>query len=94
MDQGVPIKSACRSFPPLPIFLMTQSKTIIIDCDPGIDDAVALLLAFASPEDLTIKAVTTVAGNVPLHRTEANARRIQILQGAVTCRFMPVARGH
>lgn len=60
---------------------MTQRETIIIDCDPGIDDAVALLLAFASPEELDIKAVTTVAGNVPLHRTEANARRIRDLAG-------------
>lgn len=60
---------------------MTQRETIIIDCDPGIDDAVALLLAFASPEELDIKAVTTVAGNVPLHRTEANALRIRDLAG-------------
>lgn len=60
---------------------MTKRETIIIDCDPGIDDAVALLLAFASPEELDIKAVTTVAGNVPLHRTEANARRIRDLAG-------------
>ncbi|MEP3115700.1 nucleoside hydrolase [Nisaea sp.] len=60
---------------------MTQRETIIIDCDPGIDDAVALLLAFASPEEFDIKAVTTVAGNVPLQRTEANARRIRDLAG-------------
>lgn len=60
---------------------MTKRETIIIDCDPGIDDAVALLLAFASPDELDIKAVTTVAGNVPLHRTEANARRIRDLAG-------------
>ncbi|WP_323794901.1 nucleoside hydrolase [Nisaea sp.] len=60
---------------------MTQRETIIIDCDPGIDDAVALLLAFASPEELDIKAVTTVAGNVPLNRTEANALRIRDLAG-------------
>ena len=60
---------------------MIKRETIIIDCDPGIDDAVALLLAFASPEELDIKAVTTVAGNVPLHRTEANARRIRDLAG-------------
>lgn len=60
---------------------MTQRETIIIDCDPGIDDAVALLLAFASPDEIDLKAVTTVAGNVPLHRTEANARRIRDLAG-------------
>lgn len=51
---------------------MTQ---IVIDCDPGQDDAVALMLALASP-DLEVLAVTTVAGNVPLERTSANALRI------------------
>ncbi|WP_193182306.1 nucleoside hydrolase [Nisaea sediminum] len=60
---------------------MTQRDSIIIDCDPGIDDAVALLLAFASPDEIDLKAITTVAGNVPLHRTEANARRIRDLAG-------------
>ncbi|MBO6560782.1 MAG: nucleoside hydrolase [Nisaea sp.] len=60
---------------------MTKRDSIIIDCDPGIDDAVALLLAFASPEEIDVKAITTVAGNVPLHRTEANARRIRDLAG-------------
>lgn len=48
---------------------------IIIDCDPGVDDAIALLLAFASPE-LNICGITTVAGNVPLTLTQANARKI------------------
>jgi len=38
---------------------------IIIDTDPGQDDAVALLLALASPADLEVVATTTVAGNVP-----------------------------
>ena len=50
-------------------------RTIIIDCDPGLDDAVALLLAVASPE-LEIEAVTVVAGNVALDRTAMNARAI------------------
>lgn len=45
---------------------------IIIDCDPGIDDAVALLLALASPE-LDIRAITTVAGNVGGDLTARNA---------------------
>ncbi len=57
-----------------------DSKPLIIDCDPGKDDAVALLLAFASPE-LDLKAITTVAGNVPLAKTAANARRICELGG-------------
>jgi purine nucleosidase len=57
-----------------------DSKPLIIDCDPGKDDAVALLLAFASPE-LDLLAITTVAGNVPLKVTAANARRICELGG-------------
>lgn len=50
-------------------------KKIVIDCDPGVDDAIALLLAFASPE-LNVLGVTTVAGNIPLSLTQKNARRI------------------
>ncbi len=56
------------------------ARPIIIDCDPGQDDAVALLLAFASPE-IEVVAVTTVAGNVPLELTASNARRICELAG-------------
>lgn len=48
---------------------------VIIDCDPGVDDAIALLLALGSPE-LTLLGITTVAGNVPLSLTTENARRI------------------
>ncbi|HJS30636.1 MAG TPA: nucleoside hydrolase [Alphaproteobacteria bacterium] len=55
---------------------MSEARAIAIDCDPGHDDAVALLLALAAPERLDIRAVTTVAGNVPLDRTERNARAI------------------
>ena len=54
---------------------------IIIDCDPGQDDAVALLLALGSPEEIELLAVTTVAGNVPLPRTSRNAQRILTLAG-------------
>ncbi|HCN94471.1 MAG TPA: nucleoside hydrolase, partial [Hyphomonas sp.] len=46
---------------------------LIIDCDPGVDDAVMLMMALAS-SDLDIRAITTVAGNVPLHLTSRNAR--------------------
>ncbi len=56
-------------------------RRIIIDCDPGQDDAVALLMALASPEALDVAAVTTVAGNVPLARITDNARRIVELAG-------------
>ena len=49
-------------------------RKIIIDTDPGQDDAVAILLALASPEDVEILGITAVAGNVPLPLTEKNAR--------------------
>jgi purine nucleosidase len=48
--------------------------TIIIDCDPGQDDAVNLFFAMSSPDELDILGITTVAGNVPLALTEINAR--------------------
>ena len=52
---------------------------LIIDCDPGQDDAVALLMAFASPEAFDLLGVTTVGGNVPIDRTSVNARAIREL---------------
>lgn len=45
-----------------------------MDCDPGQDDAIGLLLAMSSPDELEILGITTVAGNVPLELTERNAR--------------------
>lgn len=62
---------------------------LIIDCDPGVDDAIALLLAFASPE-LNVLGITTVAGNVPLHHTSVNARKICEL---ANCLDVPVFAG-
>jgi purine nucleosidase len=56
-------------------------RPIIIDCDPGQDDALAILLALASPEELEVLAVTAVAGNVPLALTAVNARKIVELAG-------------
>jgi inosine-uridine nucleoside N-ribohydrolase len=50
-------------------------QRILIDCDPGHDDAIALLLALASPE-VELLGVTTVAGNQTLERTTANAIRV------------------
>jgi purine nucleosidase len=50
-------------------------RRVIVDCDPGVDDAIALLMAIASPE-LEILGITTVAGNVPLALTQKNARKI------------------
>ena len=56
-------------------------RKIIIDTDPGQDDAVAILLALASPLDLTVLGITAVAGNVPLALTARNARIICELAG-------------
>ena len=55
--------------------------TIIIDCDPGQDDAVALFLAMSSPDELEILGITTVAGNVPLMLTQRNARMMCDIAG-------------
>ena len=52
-----------------------MAERIILDCDPGHDDAIALLLALASPE-IELLGVTTVAGNQTLEKTTANAIRI------------------
>ncbi len=56
-------------------------KSVILDCDPGQDDAVAILLALASKNEIDLLGITTVAGNVPLALTESNARRICELAG-------------
>jgi purine nucleosidase len=57
------------------------TRKIIIDCDPGQDDAVALLLAMASPDELDLLGITTVAGNVPLEPTQRNARMMCDIAG-------------
>ena len=54
---------------------------IIIDCDPGVDDALALLLALASGDELDLLGVTAVGGNVTLAKTQYNAQRILALAG-------------
>ena len=56
-------------------------RKIIIDTDPGQDDAVAILLALASPKELEVLGITAVAGNVPLALTERNARIVCELAG-------------
>lgn len=68
---------------------MTHRK-IIIDTDPGQDDAVAILLALASPEELDVLGITCVAGNVPLELTAKNARIVCELAGKSD---MPVFAG-
>ncbi|MDH1654999.1 nucleoside hydrolase [Pseudomonas mosselii] len=67
--QGVVLMSALAA-----TAVMAAPRDLIIDTDPGADDVVALLLAMASPEELKIRAITTVAGNVRLEKTSRNAR--------------------
>ena len=65
------------------------TSRVIIDTDPGVDDALALLLAMRSPE-LKIEAITAVAGNVPLELTLPNALRMVEISGRTD---IPVAAG-
>ena len=67
----------------------TPAIPVILDCDPGHDDAIALLLAVQSPR-IDLRAVTTVFGNCSLEDATRNALRILTLAGATTT---PVARG-
>jgi inosine-uridine nucleoside N-ribohydrolase len=66
-----------------------QPIPLILDCDPGHDDALAIVVALARPE-LRLLAVTTVAGNAPLDATTTNALRVLTLAGRVD---VPVAAG-
>jgi inosine-uridine nucleoside N-ribohydrolase len=66
-----------------------SATKILLDCDPGHDDAIALLLALASPE-LELLGVTTVAGNQTLDKTTANAIRLLEFAGRTE---IPVAAG-
>lgn len=60
---------------------MAEPRKIIIDTDPGQDDAAAIMLALGSPEELDVLGITTVAGNVPLSLTSRNARVVCELCG-------------
>ena len=66
-----------------------MSRRIILDCDPGHDDAMAILLAHGTPE-VTLSAITTVAGNHTLELTTLNALRVCTLAGISD---VPVAAG-
>ena len=68
---------------------MRMSTTIILDCDPGIDDALAIAFAAGHPE-LEIAGITTVAGNVELAKTTANALAVASFVGAAS---VPVTAG-
>jgi inosine-uridine nucleoside N-ribohydrolase len=67
----------------------SAAHRVIIDTDPGVDDALAVLLAFRSPE-LKVEALTPVAGNVPLEFTLPNALRLVEIAGRTD---VPVAAG-
>ncbi len=58
-----------------------SARKIIIDTDPGQDDAVAILLALASPDEINVMGITAVAGNVPLPLTQKNALIVCELAG-------------
>ena len=66
-----------------------MSIPVIIDCDPGHDDALALWFAAGHPS-LDVRAVTTVGGNVPLEHTSRNARVVLSVAGVTD---IPVAAG-
>lgn len=65
-------------------------RNIIIDCDPGIDDALALILALSN-SDLNILGIVTVAGNLPIQTTTHNVLRILTLMDRLD---VPVISGY
>jgi purine nucleosidase len=67
-----------------------MTMEIILDCDPGVDDAVALMLAFKSPDQLNLLGVTSVAGNVGIDNTTRNACLLRQVAGRED---VPVYRG-
>ncbi len=68
-----------------------MSTPIILDCDPGIDDALAIAFAAASPE-IDLVGLTTVAGNVGLAKTTANALAVASFVGATDVPVTPGSR--
>ncbi len=67
-----------------------MKRKIWIDCDPGIDDAVAIAVAIAHREELDILGISSVAGNQTIDRTTGNALKLTSFLGAMD---IPVARG-
>lgn len=85
----MPLDAADNSGQINPTAKSASAHRIIIDTDPGVDDAIAILLALRSPE-LKVEAVTPVAGNVPLDFTLSNAMKLLELAGRID---IPVAAG-
>jgi len=69
---------------------MSAPRPILLDCDPGHDDAVAILLAAGRPDAVDLRAVTTVGGNAELQKVTLNARRVLTLAGVTD---VPIAAG-
>lgn len=69
---------------------MSKTRKIVIDCDPGIDDALAIFMALAS-DRLEVMGITTVAGNVSIDNVTRNARSLVTMAGAAG--KIPVCRG-
>lgn len=69
---------------------MPAARPLLLDCDPGHDDAIAILLAAGRPDAVDLRAVTTVGGNAELEKVTLNARRVLTLAGVTG---VPVAAG-
>ncbi|WP_046791813.1 nucleoside hydrolase [Tatumella morbirosei] len=69
------------------------TRKIIIDTDPGQDDAIAILMAFSSPEQIELLGITTLAGNVPVELTTKNALKICELAGKQNTKVYSGASG-
>jgi purine nucleosidase/pyrimidine-specific ribonucleoside hydrolase len=65
-------------------------RPVLLDCDPGHDDAIAILLAAGRRDAIDLRAVTTVGGNADLRKVTLNARRVMTLAGVLD---VPVAAG-
>ena len=82
---------ACSRSCRMPAYSPSSRPTVLLDCDPGHDDAIAIVAA-AQHADLI--GITTVAGNAPLERTTYNALRDARPARASTCRCTPAHRDH
>ncbi|SFD43793.1 purine nucleosidase [Lentibacillus persicus] len=69
---------------------MQNEKRVILDCDPGHDDAISIILAASTISPLKIEAITTVAGNVEVEKNTLNALRVCDVAGLTD---VPVAQG-
>ena len=67
-----------------------MGRKIILDCDPGHDDAIAMILAASRISNLQIEAITTVAGNVEVEKNTKNALKVCDIIGL---QDVPVAQG-